>query len=119
MKGRERAVRAAAIFLAVIVFPFAFLVGFRPDFAFDKVNRIGYSIPLQEDSDIQVIEYGWLKGSQMVRSDGRKGSGFQAIGLAYIGYMDGKSVKYRWSPHLSTNTSYDLDPKNQSARPKT
>ena len=118
MKGRERASRAAVIFLALFALPFAFLVGLRPDFAFDKRDRITKPITLEENPHIQVIEYGWLKGSQMGYSDGKKGSGFEAIGLAYIAYKDGEAVKYRWSPHLSTTTLYDLDRTNSRARPK-
>jgi hypothetical protein len=118
VKSRERAIRAAVIFLAIFVLPIAFLVGLRPDIAFDKRYRNSKPISLEEDPSIQIVEYGWLKGSQKVYSDGKKGTGFEAIGLAYIAYKDGESIKYRWSPHLSRTTLYVLDQTSPSARPK-
>jgi uncharacterized protein (UPF0128 family) len=107
----------ALVMAIALALPYALLVAIRPDFAFDKRHR-AVPMSLTEDPNIAVIEYRWLKGSQVMFSDGKRGSGFSAVGLVYIGYRDGEATKYRWASHLSTSTTYDLDCTKPGQRPK-
>ncbi len=88
-----------------------------PNWAFDKRTR---PTPqgLEEDSSVQVVEYGWIKGSQLEFGDGAHGSSFDAAGLAYVSYWDQGILKRRWSIHLGTTTHWDNEMTGPGWKPK-